>query len=72
MRIPSSLTLEDFKKLTIEDVFQSVANNRQKVTVSLEGGFEVVIQPKPGLRPLPVFKGFVPQGWKEAIYDEPK
>jgi hypothetical protein len=30
------------------------------------------IQPKRALEPLPVLEGFVPNGWKDAVYDEPR
>ncbi len=72
MQIPQSLTLEDLRRLSLEKVFQSIAASRISVTVTLESGSEVLIQPKPRLEPLPVLKGFVPQGWKEGIYDEPQ
>ena len=30
------------------------------------------LRPNPVLAPLPVLEGFVPAGWKDAIYDEPR
>jgi len=33
-------------------------------------GDEVIIQPKLPLKPLPILEGYVPEGWKEAIYNE--
>jgi hypothetical protein len=30
----------------------------------------VVIQPAPSLKPLPELEGFVPEGWKDAVYGE--
>ncbi len=41
------------------------------VRVRLEGGHEVDIKPAPKLKPLLTNSGFVPDGWKDAIY-EPK
>ena len=29
----------------------------------------VTIKPLPRLKPLPVLEGFVPKGWKDAIYE---
>jgi len=38
--------------------------------VKLPNGSEVLIQPKPLLKSLPVLRGVIPRGWKEAIYNE--
>jgi hypothetical protein len=36
--------------------------------VVLPDGGEVLLEPKPALRPLPNLEGFVPEGWKDAVY----
>ena len=41
---------------------------REAMTVILEDGDLVVIQPAAPLKPLPELEGFVPEGWKDAIY----
>ena len=43
-------------------------NNQQILTIQLPNGDEVVIHPKPSLKPLPVLEGHVPPDWKESIY----
>ena len=73
MLAKTHLTLAEFKQHALEDILNSVWSNRQSLTVQLTTpNAEIVIQPKPQLKPLPVLKGSVPKDWKEGIYDEPK
>lgn len=62
------LALDDLNEHTLEDVLREVAEQRQTVTVRLPEGESVIIKPAPRLRPLPVLEGFLPEGWKDAIY----
>lgn len=63
-----TITLEALKKRSLDDLLQQVADQRVTVNVLLPDGKEVVIEPKPRLRPLPVLEGRVPEGWKDALY----
>jgi hypothetical protein len=65
-----TLTLEELEQKPLAEILRSVLTNQQALTVQLPDGAELIIQPKPQLRPLPVLEGFVPEGWKEAIYHE--
>ena len=62
------LTLDDLKEQTLEDVLRQVIRRQEALTVRLPEGETVAIQPSPRLRPLPVLEGFVPEGWKDALY----
>ncbi len=62
------LELDDLRGRTLEDILQEVAARQTVLTVRLPKGDAVAIQPAPRLKPLPVLDGFVPQGWKDAIY----
>ena len=62
------IALETLKTQSLEDFLQQVADQLVPVTVLLPDGKEVVIEPKPSLRPLPILKGRVPEGWKDALY----
>ncbi len=62
------LTLDDLKEQTLEDVLRQVIRQQEALTVRLPEGETVAIQPSPRLRPLPVLEGFVPEGWKDALY----
>jgi len=64
-----TVTLEDLKKRPLEDILQEVLDREEILTVRLPGGQEVKIQPSGKLKPLPVLKGKVPEGWKDAIYE---
>ena len=63
-----TLTLAELKGKSIEKILQDVADQNLIVTVLLPGGKEIVIEPKPGLQPLPELEGRVPEGWKDAVY----
>lgn len=61
-------TLEELKGLTLEDLLHEVARSRESITVVLEEGELVTIEPATQLKPLPELDGRVPEGWKDAIY----
>ena len=63
-----TMTLETLRGQSLEGLLQQVADQRVTVTVLLPDGTEVVIEPKPRLKPLPVLDGHVPAGWKDAVY----
>jgi hypothetical protein len=64
-----TLTLDDLREQTLEDVLRRVVREQEVLTVRLPGGETVAIQPSPELKPLIVLDGFVPEGWKDAIYE---
>lgn len=65
-----TLTLKELKNKSLEEVLQLSLINKQIMIVQLPNGGKVIIQPKLQLKPLPVLEGYVPKGWKEAIYNE--
>ncbi|GAK61270.1 hypothetical protein U27_01170 [Candidatus Vecturithrix granuli] len=65
-----TLKLDDIKYRSIEELLQFVSINKQILNIQLPWGEEVMIQPKTRLLPLPILDGYIPQGWKDAIYDE--
>ena len=62
------LTLDDVKDRTVEELLRAVSTAQQSSDIMLPDGEEIVIQPKPSLKQLPVLEGYVPKGWKDAIY----
>ena len=64
-----TLALDDLKAQTLEEVLREVVRRQEVLTVHLPEGETVAIQPAPRLKPLPVLDGFVPGGWKDAIYE---
>jgi len=63
-----TLKLNELEKKKLREVLQIVSTNQVALIVQLPNGEEVVIQPKPVLKPLPILDGHIPGGWKEAIY----
>lgn len=59
-------TLEELKGRTLEELLHEVARSREPITVVLEGGESVTIEPTAQLKPLPRLDGRVPEGWKDA------
>lgn len=60
--------LEELKGHTLEELLHEVARSREPITVILEEGESVNIEPAPRLKPLPRLDGRVPEGWKDAVY----
>ena len=65
-----TLTLEEIENKPLKELLNSVLKKNQAVTVQLPDGGQVIIQPKPQLKPLPALEGDIPNGWKDAIYDD--
>ncbi len=63
-----TVTLDELKGRPVEDVLQEVADQQTPLVVRLHNGKEVVIEPRPHLKPLPELEGRVPENWKDAIY----
>ena len=61
-------TLEELKGHSLEELLYEVVHNQEPITVMLEKGEAVVIKPASTLKPLPTLEGYVPDGWKDAIY----
>lgn len=63
-----TLKLKEVEKKNLKEILQIVLTNQVELTVQLPDGEEVIIQPKQQLKPLPTLEGYVPDGWKKAIY----
>jgi len=59
--------LADLRGRELEDVLHEVAEQDEILMVRLGDGETVTIRHAPRLKPLPVLKGSVPEGWKDAI-----
>jgi hypothetical protein len=71
MLAQTRLSFADFHKNSLEETLKNVVAKRQALIVQFPDGAEVVIRPNLPLKPLPVLKGHVPAGWKEALYGQP-
>lgn len=63
------LTLESLKNVSLEDLMARVLREQQTLTIQVSNEQEIVITPQKKLKPLPVLEGYIPEGWREAIYD---
>lgn len=63
-----TMMLEDIRERSLEDVLWDVARSYTHIVVRMPDGEKVIIEPSPRLKPLPVLEGYVPTGWKDAIY----
>lgn len=64
-----TLTLEALKGISLEDLFARVLQERQILTIQVTNEQAIILTPQEKLKPLPVLNGYVPQGWKDALYD---
>ena len=63
------LTMEELKHLSFEEVIRQVLAEQKTVTVQVSDNQAVTIQLKPALKPMLVLDGYIPEGWKDAVYD---
>lgn len=63
-----TLKLKEIEKKKLKEVFQIVISKQVVLTIQSPDGEEIIIQPKQPLKKLPVLEGYVPDGWKDAIY----
>ena len=66
--VTQTVTLEDIKKRTLEEVFREVADGLGHLVVQMPDGAEVLIESRPRLEPLPELEGYIPDGWKDGVY----
>lgn len=67
-----SVTLDDLRGRGTEEVLSEVAEHDEILTVTLPSGKTITIRQSPDLEPLPLIKGTIAEGWKDAIYGYPK
>ena len=72
MHTTQKLTLAELETRQLREILETVLLKHIALTVQLPDGDEVVIQPKARLKPLPVLNGYIPDGWRDAIYDAQK
>jgi len=64
-----TLALEEIRGRSLEELLRDVVKGCVQVIVRMPDGEEVIIEPRPRLKPLPELEGYVPEGWKDAIHD---
>jgi hypothetical protein len=69
MRSLSIVKEKDIGTNSLIEILETVLHHHTTVTVQMDNGEEVIIQPKKKLRPLPELDGSLPKDWKDAIYE---
>jgi len=62
-----TLMLEEIRERSLEKLLRDVVKDSVQIIVRMPDGEEVIIEPKPRLKPLPELEGHVPEGWKEPL-----
>lgn len=68
MNSERSVTLETLKNISVEE-FLNLLRQNEAIAVQFPSGESLIVQVKRELTPLPVLDGYVPMGWKAAIYE---
>jgi hypothetical protein len=70
-KMTRTISVQDVQGRSIDDLLNEVTQKQETLRVKMAEGEYVEITPLPKLKPLLTFEGYVPEGWKDAIY-EPK
>ena len=62
------MSLEEIENVSLRELFARVLSERLELIIRVSDTQAITIQPEPVLKPLIVLDGFVPSGWKDAIY----
>ena len=62
------LTLEELKQRSLDEILNEIIEQDMTLIVRLPNGEEILIESRSQLRPLPVLSGYIPAGWKVALY----
>lgn len=68
MELRSTLTLDQLKSVSLTDFLHLVLEQDRRLEIQMPDGDVLIVQPEAGLIPLPELEGYVPDGWKDAIY----
>lgn len=68
--MPKTLTMDELKARSVEELLQEVDDTQEPVRIVLAEGHEIDIKPAPKLKPMIRLEGYIPEGWKDAIYSQ--
>lgn len=67
--MPSKIeTLEKWEKVPLGEIVAQILEHKETWIIRVSEEQEITIQPQARLKPLPTLEGYVPEGWKDAIY----
>ena len=64
-----TLTMDEANMHSPEELLREIDATQESVRVVLEDGHEIEIKPSAKLEPMLTYDGYVPEGWKDAIYE---
>jgi len=67
--VSKTLTMDEAKMHSLEDLLREIDATQESILVVLEDGHEIEIKPAAKLKPLLTYNTYVPEGWKDAIYE---
>ena len=62
------IALERFTDVSVAEFLQ-ILQQLGAIAVQLPDGNAVIVQVQPELPALPILEGYIPTGWKDAIYE---
>ena len=68
MKKAQRVTISSIRDLSIEE-FLDQLRQQEAIAVQFPDGESMIVQAKQELGPLPILDGYVPEGWKDAIYN---
>lgn len=64
-----TITVDEVRGRAVDELLQEVTQKQETLRVEMSQGEYVEIKPLPKLKPILTFEGYVPDGWKDAIYE---
>lgn len=68
MNVEQSIAVESLRNISVEE-FLNLLRQKSAIAVQFPNGESLIVQAKVELAPLPILDGYVPEGWKEGIYE---
>lgn len=68
METAQRVTISSIRDLSIEE-FLNQLRQQEAIAIQFPNGESMILQVKQELEPLPILDGYVPEGWKDAIYN---
>lgn len=62
------ITVDEVRGRPADELLQEVTQKQETLRVEMTQGEFVEIKPLPKLKPLTRLEGYVPAGWKDAVY----
>ncbi len=61
--------LEKWEQVPLGEVIARILEQEETWIIRVSEEQEITLRPQARLKPLPTLEGYVPEGWKEALYE---